>query len=103
MDLAFLQPLYAGDASVVSVHLDTSRGAHDADKQIELRRRAARRSLSEQGAQETDLAVLDDIVGGPGTARPAGRGAVRLGRSAAGRLHPRGATRGGQRTGAAGA
>ncbi|MGP3941475.1 baeRF2 domain-containing protein [Streptomyces sp. 6N106] len=64
MDLAFLQPLYAGDASVVSVHLDTSRGAHDADKQIELRRRGARRSLSEQGAPEADLAVLDDIVGG---------------------------------------
>ncbi|AXK31278.1 hypothetical protein DVA86_00070 [Streptomyces armeniacus] len=64
MDLAFLQPLYADDADVVSVHLDTSRVAHDADKQIELRWRAARRSLSRQGAQEADLAVLDDAVGG---------------------------------------
>ncbi|MFF8373845.1 hypothetical protein ACF05W_34315 [Streptomyces lydicus] len=64
MDLAFLQPLYAGDAPVASVHLDTSRVTHDADKQIELRWRAARRSLSEQGADEADLAVLDDVVGG---------------------------------------
>jgi hypothetical protein len=64
MDLAFLQPLYAGDASVVSVHLDTSRVAHDSDKQIELRWRTARRSLLQQGAEESDLAVLDDLVGG---------------------------------------
>lgn len=64
MDLALLEPLYAGDASVASVHLDTSRVTHDADKQIELRWRAARRSLSEQGAEEADLAVLDDVVGG---------------------------------------
>ncbi|WP_234336526.1 MULTISPECIES: Vms1/Ankzf1 family peptidyl-tRNA hydrolase [Streptomyces] len=64
MDLAFLQPLYEGDAPVVSVHLDTSRVAHDADKQIELRWRAARRSLSEQGAEEADLSVLDEVAGG---------------------------------------
>ncbi|MFH9126333.1 hypothetical protein ACH4KC_02775 [Streptomyces griseoaurantiacus] len=67
MDLAFLQPLYedTGDAApVVSVHLDTTRAAHDADKQIELRWRAARRSLAEQGAAEADLAVLDGAVGG---------------------------------------
>ncbi|MFH9223738.1 baeRF2 domain-containing protein [Streptomyces lydicus] len=44
--------------------MNTSRGTHDADKQIELRWRAARRSLSEQGAAEADLAVLDDVVGG---------------------------------------
>lgn len=64
MDLAFLQPLYEGDAPVVSVHLDTSRAAHDADKQIALRWRAARRSLSEQGAEEADLSVLDEVAGG---------------------------------------
>ncbi|WP_406477404.1 hypothetical protein [Streptomyces platensis] len=45
MDLAFLQPLYADGSSVVSVHLNTSRGTHDADKQIGLRWRAARRAL----------------------------------------------------------
>ncbi|MBA0053964.1 hypothetical protein E0L36_24860 [Streptomyces sp. AJS327] len=64
MDLAFLQPLYADDSSVVSVHLDTSRLTHDADKQIELRWRAARRALGEQGAEEVDLEVLDGVVGG---------------------------------------
>jgi hypothetical protein len=64
MDLAFLQPLYEAEGPVASVHLDTSRSAHDADKQIELRWRAARRSLSEQGADEETLAALDEVVGG---------------------------------------
>ncbi|KAF4408398.1 MULTISPECIES: Vms1/Ankzf1 family peptidyl-tRNA hydrolase [Streptomyces] len=64
MDLGFLQTLYEGDAPVVSVHLDTTRTTHDADKQIELRRRAARRSLGEQGADEETLRVLDDVIGG---------------------------------------
>lgn len=64
MDLAFLQPLYATDAPVVSVHLDTTRSALDADKRIELRWRSARRSLAEQGADEEDLRLLDGVVGG---------------------------------------
>ncbi|WP_245833902.1 Vms1/Ankzf1 family peptidyl-tRNA hydrolase [Streptomyces aidingensis] len=46
------------------MHLDTSRSAHDADKQIELRWRAARRSLAGQGADEETLAALDQVVGG---------------------------------------
>ncbi|WP_436775160.1 Vms1/Ankzf1 family peptidyl-tRNA hydrolase [Yinghuangia sp. YIM S09857] len=59
-----MQPLYDTDAPVVSVHLDTTRSAHDADKQIELRWRSARRSLAEQGADEEDLRLLDGVVGG---------------------------------------
>ncbi len=46
MDLAFLQPLYDTDAPVVSVRLNTTRSAHDADEQIELWWRAARGSLA---------------------------------------------------------
>ncbi|MFF7177498.1 Vms1/Ankzf1 family peptidyl-tRNA hydrolase [Streptomyces sp. NPDC008121] len=64
MDLTFLQPLYAGEGPVVSVHLDTSRSAHDADKQIELRRRAALRSLEEQGADPATLEALAGVIGG---------------------------------------
>lgn len=64
MDLQFLRPLYEGDEAVASVHLDTSRDVHDADKQIELRRRAARCSPADQGADEATLAALDEAVGG---------------------------------------
>ncbi|MFF5900630.1 Vms1/Ankzf1 family peptidyl-tRNA hydrolase [Streptomyces argenteolus] len=64
MDLAHLQPLYETDGPVVSVYLDTTRAAHDAEKQIELRWRAARRSLAEQGAEEETLRLLDGVVGG---------------------------------------
>ncbi|WP_448320279.1 baeRF2 domain-containing protein [Streptomyces sp. CO7] len=64
MDLEFLQPLYEADGPVASVHLDTTRSSHDAEKQIELRWRAARRSLAEQGADEETLAALDEVVGG---------------------------------------
>ncbi|MFI9193621.1 Vms1/Ankzf1 family peptidyl-tRNA hydrolase [Streptomyces californicus] len=64
MDLGFLQPLYEADAPVVSVYLDTTRSAHDADKQLELRWRAARGSLADQGADEEDLRLLDGVVGG---------------------------------------
>lgn len=64
MDLAFLRPLYEGEGPVASVHLDTTRSAHDAGKQIELRRRAALRSLGDQGADQATLAVLGEAVGG---------------------------------------
>ncbi|MGI5467205.1 hypothetical protein [Streptomyces sp. CA-132043] len=64
MDLQFLRPLYEGGSAVASVHLDTTREAHDSGKQIELRWRAARRLLAEQGADEKTLTVLDEAVGG---------------------------------------
>ncbi|MEV5551351.1 hypothetical protein AB0L35_35380 [Streptomyces sp. NPDC052309] len=73
MDLQFLRPLYEGDEPVASVHLDTSRGVHDADKQIELRLRAACRSLADQGADEATLAALEEAAGGaPGVPGPQG-------------------------------
>lgn len=64
MDLQFLRPVFDCDDAVASVHLDTGRGAVDSDKQIELRWRAARRSLTEQGAPEPTLAAMDAVVGG---------------------------------------
>lgn len=73
MDLQFLRPLYEADEPVASVHLDTSRDVHDADKQIELRWRAARRSLAEQGADEATLDALEEAAGGaPGVPGPQG-------------------------------
>lgn len=64
MDLQFLRPVFECEGDVASVHLDTSRGPIDADKQIELRWKAARRSLGEQGAAAETLAAVDDVVGG---------------------------------------
>ncbi|MFE6779905.1 hypothetical protein [Streptomyces sp. NPDC057702] len=64
MDLAFLHRLYEGESPVASVHLDTSRATHDADQRIELRWRAALRSLTDQGADPETLAVLGRAVGG---------------------------------------
>ncbi|RRO14720.1 hypothetical protein EIL87_18420 [Saccharopolyspora rhizosphaerae] len=64
MDLQFLRPLFECQGDVESVHLDTGRGAVDADKQIELRWRSARRTLAKQGAPTGSLAALDEVVGG---------------------------------------
>ena len=63
MDLGFLRPLYDGDALVASVHLDTSRGSTDADREIGLRWRHLRAELAAQGADEATLGVLDEAVG----------------------------------------
>jgi hypothetical protein len=64
MDLQFLRPVFDCGGDVASVHLDTSRGAVDSDKQIELRWKAARRSLAEQGAPAETLEAVDEVVGG---------------------------------------
>jgi hypothetical protein len=73
MDLRFLRPLYEGGDPVASVYLDTTRSAPDAGKQIELRWKAARRSLAGQGADEETLTLLDDVAGGaPGVPGPQG-------------------------------
>ncbi|GAA2059240.1 Vms1/Ankzf1 family peptidyl-tRNA hydrolase [Catenulispora yoronensis] len=65
MDLTLLRPLYDGGSSapVVSVHLDTSRDDHDADKRLELTWQALRRELAGQGVDEPTLAALDGEVG----------------------------------------
>lgn len=64
MDLQFLRPVFDCDGPVASVHLDTGRGEVDSEKKIELRWKAARRSLAEQGAAEGTLVAMDKVVGG---------------------------------------
>lgn len=66
MDLQFLRPVFDCHGPVASVHLDTSRGEFDSEKKIELRWKAARRSLTEQGAAEETLVAMDEAVGGAG-------------------------------------
>ncbi|WP_255945869.1 baeRF2 domain-containing protein [Streptomyces odontomachi] len=66
MDLTYLRALYEGEAPVASVHLDTTRATHDADRLIDTRWRSARRSLAGQGAGEDTLGALDAVVGGVG-------------------------------------
>ncbi|NUP51240.1 MAG: hypothetical protein HOW97_28600, partial [Catenulispora sp.] len=64
MDLTLLRPLYNSAAdSIVSVHLDTSREDHDADKRLELTWQALRRELAGQGVGEPTLEALDAEVG----------------------------------------
>jgi hypothetical protein len=48
---------------VASVHLDTSRDAEDADKKIELRWRALRRLLEEDGADRPTLDAIETAIG----------------------------------------
>ncbi|MBW8482284.1 baeRF2 domain-containing protein [Actinomadura parmotrematis] len=64
MDLNFLRPLYAVPGPVASIHLDTTRDTEDADKLIELRWRALRDRLAEQGADDATLDAIADVVGG---------------------------------------
>ncbi|WP_037606115.1 baeRF2 domain-containing protein [Streptacidiphilus rugosus] len=64
MELDLLRPLYEAEGPVVSVHLDTSRLDHDADKRLEVTWRDLRRELAAQGADEPSLAALDAAVGG---------------------------------------
>ncbi|MFI6578623.1 hypothetical protein ACIBFB_22795 [Nocardiopsis sp. NPDC050513] len=64
MDLGFLRPLYESGAPVASVHLDTSRGNREADKEIELRWRHLREELAVLGTDEGTLDALEEAVGG---------------------------------------
>jgi len=63
VDLQFLAPLYAVEGPVASVYLDTTRSVEKAAHQIELRWRALRSQLAEQGAQEATLTAMDAVVG----------------------------------------
>lgn len=73
MHLGFLRPLYETTAPVASVYLDTTRTTESAFKEIELRWRAARERLAEQGADEATLQALDEVAEGePGVPGPQG-------------------------------
>lgn len=62
MELSFLRPLYAQPGPWASVYLDASRDTEDAAAAVELRWRALRESLTEQGADRDTVAAVDLAV-----------------------------------------
>lgn len=73
MDLQFLRELYKLNGPVVSVHLDTSREDHDADRRIDIEWRQLRRDLEQQGVDEPTLAALEErLVAAPHLVGPQG-------------------------------
>lgn len=58
MNVSFLRPLFAQPGPWVSVYLDATRAAENADHEIELRWRAQREKLESEGA---DAATLDAV------------------------------------------
>ncbi|MDI2027789.1 hypothetical protein QFW96_04175 [Saccharopolyspora sp. TS4A08] len=62
MEIGSLQHVYERPGPFVTAYLDTSGDAEDAAKAIELRWRAVRERLQEQGADETALHAIEDHV-----------------------------------------
>ena len=66
MDLSVLRPLFDRPGPWASVYLDATRAEENADHQIELRWRALRRQLADEGADDATLdAVQEAITGHP--------------------------------------
>ncbi len=61
--LSFLEPLYEASGPFASVYIDASRDAEDAAKAIELRWRASRESLSNQGTDKVTLDAIEEVAG----------------------------------------
>jgi hypothetical protein len=64
MDLSYLRPLYDKPGPWASVYLDATRAEENAEQQIDLRWRARRRELAEQGADDATLDALQEAVTG---------------------------------------
>ncbi len=64
MELSFLRPLYAQPGPWASVYLDASRDTENAHLAVDLRWRALRERLAEQGAEPRTVAALDGVVRG---------------------------------------
>ncbi|MEV1288551.1 Vms1/Ankzf1 family peptidyl-tRNA hydrolase [Micromonospora sp. NPDC049679] len=62
MDLSFLSPLYAHSGPWASVYLDASHNTADADAALQLRWRALRERLAEQGTSPDTVHALGDAV-----------------------------------------
>ncbi|GAA3752398.1 baeRF2 domain-containing protein [Salinactinospora qingdaonensis] len=63
MDLSFLMPVYGFPAPIVSVYINVSRDAEDADHAIDVRWSKARDELAAQGADTQTLSALDTVIG----------------------------------------
>ncbi|MFG1884728.1 Vms1/Ankzf1 family peptidyl-tRNA hydrolase [Micromonospora sp. NPDC049102] len=64
MQLSFLRPLYDRPGPWCSVYLDASADTEDAHPALDLRWRALKRRLAEQGADEASVAALDRVIRG---------------------------------------
>jgi hypothetical protein len=64
MDLSYLRPLFSRPGPWASVYLDATRAEENAEHQIELRWRALRERLAEQGADDATLDALQEAVSG---------------------------------------
>ncbi|GLW65597.1 hypothetical protein Arub01_38410 [Actinomadura rubrobrunea] len=62
MDLTFLKPLYRRSGPYVSVYVDLTRTTEDVSKAAELRWRALRAHLEEQGAPRDTLRAVEETV-----------------------------------------
>ncbi|SDZ45193.1 hypothetical protein SAMN05444365_1188 [Micromonospora pattaloongensis] len=62
MDLTFLSPLYARSGPWASVYLDASHNTANADTELQLRWRALRENLAEQGTSPDTVHALGDAV-----------------------------------------
>ncbi|MEU5791382.1 Vms1/Ankzf1 family peptidyl-tRNA hydrolase [Micromonospora purpureochromogenes] len=64
MQLSFLRPLYDRPGPWCSVYLDASRDTHDAHPQVDLRWRALKGRLLEQGADAVTVEAIGQVVRG---------------------------------------
>jgi hypothetical protein len=62
LDLSPWSDLYDQPAPVSYVHLDVSRGAHDAAASLSIRWRDLQETLADQGSPAEDQAALDEVV-----------------------------------------
>lgn len=62
MQLSFLRPLYDRPGPWCSVYLDASRDTHDSRPQVDLRWRALKGNLLEQGADQVTVEAVEEVV-----------------------------------------
>jgi hypothetical protein len=62
MQLSFLRPLYDRPGPWCSVYLDASRDTHDAHPAVDLRWRALKGSLLEQGGDPVTIDAVEEVV-----------------------------------------
>ncbi|SBT39622.1 baeRF2 domain-containing protein [Micromonospora auratinigra] len=62
MQLSFLRPLYDRPGPWCSVYLDASRDTHDSRPAVDLRWRALKGNLLEQGADPVTIEAVEDVV-----------------------------------------
>lgn len=62
MELSFLRPIYARPGPWASIYLNASRNSQTSRPELDIRWRAMREQLRQQGAEPATVAALDDVV-----------------------------------------